>query len=40
MDVMFLLEAGDDNEDMKTFVKAFINSVHIGVFKRCIHRSH
>lgn len=30
MDVMFLLKAGDETEDMKTFVKAFINSADIG----------
>ncbi|XP_068168133.1 von Willebrand factor [Antennarius striatus] len=30
VDVMFLLKAGEQIEDMKTFVKAFINSVDIG----------
>lgn len=32
--MMFLLKAGDETEDMKTFVKAFINSADIGMFKR------
>lgn len=31
MDVLFLLKAGDQFEDMKTFVKAFINSADIGM---------
>lgn len=31
MDIMFLLKAGEQLEDMKTFVKAFINSADIGV---------
>ncbi|XP_068596007.1 von Willebrand factor [Brachionichthys hirsutus] len=30
VDVLFLLEAGEQIEDMKTFVKAFINSVDVG----------
>ncbi|KAM3608632.1 uncharacterized protein V6R79_002011 [Siganus canaliculatus] len=30
MDVMFLLKAGEHLEDMKTFVKAFINNADIG----------
>uniref|UniRef100_H3DPH5 von Willebrand factor n=1 Tax=Tetraodon nigroviridis TaxID=99883 RepID=H3DPH5_TETNG len=30
MDIMFLLRAGDQLEDMKTFVKAFINMADIG----------
>lgn len=32
MDVVFLLKTGEQLEDMKTFVKAFINSVDIGVY--------
>lgn len=31
MDIMFLLRAGEQLEDMKTFVKAFINSADIGM---------
>lgn len=31
VDVMFLLKAGEQLEDMKTFVKAFINSADIGM---------
>lgn len=31
MDVMFLLKAGGQFEDMKTFVKAFINNGDIGM---------
>lgn len=30
VDVMFLLKAGDQIEDMKSFVKAFINNADIG----------
>lgn len=30
MDVVFLLKAGEQFEDMKTFVKAFINNADIG----------
>lgn len=30
VDVLFLLRAGEQFEDMKTFVKAFINTVDIG----------
>lgn len=40
MDVMFLLKAGDETEDMKTFVKAFINSADIGTSKPWTHPSH
>lgn len=39
MDVMFLLKAGEETEDMKTFVKAFINRVDIGMIKQRIHWS-
>lgn len=31
MDIMFLLKAGEQLQDMKTFVKAFINSADIGI---------
>lgn len=31
MDIMFLLKAGEQLEDMKTFVKAFISSADIGL---------
>lgn len=30
VDVLFLLKAGEQIEDMKTFVKAFINNADIG----------
>lgn len=30
VDVLFLLKAGEQFEDMKTFVKAFINDADIG----------
>lgn len=32
VDVLFLLKAGKQIEDMKTFVKAFINNADIGMF--------
>lgn len=32
VDIMFLLKAGEQLEDMKTFVKAFINSADIGMW--------
>lgn len=32
---MFLLKAGEQLEDMKTFVKAFIHSADIGMFPPC-----
>lgn len=31
MDVMFLLKDGEQMEDMKAFIKAFINSADIGM---------
>lgn len=40
MDVMFLLKAGEETEDMKAFVKAFINSVDTGVIKQHTHKSY
>lgn len=40
MDIMFLLRAGDQLEDMKTFVKAFINMADIGMWLTVFPQHH
>lgn len=37
MDIMFLLKAGEQLEDMKTFIKAFISSADIGMCPTVYH---
>lgn len=40
MDIMFLLKAGEQLEDMKTFVKAFISSADIGMCQTVFPPNH